>query len=439
LSIEFFKLVSTCEVLIMKLSDLARINKRIKAGARETFPALYHKNFMYFWVGQCISLIGTWMQNAGQSWLVLKITNNALLLGVLNAAQFLPMLVFSLFAGVIVDRFPKRKVIIIAQIGLMACAFALAALVWTKHTNYIFILILALLLGVFQSVDMPARQSFMVELVGKEDLLNAVALNSSIFNAARVVGPALAGIVMKLAGAGTAFFINGLSFLAVIYGLCKITVDGLSNARLSEKSVLSNVGEGLRYIYKTHILYSVIVLVSLLNIFCLNFNTLVPTFAMYILKLDESGYGLLMAAMGVGALIGAVSLAAKSSRGPSVTIFMAGGAVLSIFSVALGLQTSFWLSAVFIAFAGWGMVTLSTSANSIIQLNSPDEMRGRIMSVYSLVFGGFTPFGSLYAGLAANLYGADKAFIISGLIGLGVVVLSLFMFKGHIYKDHIKG
>lgn len=413
----------------MDLQSLRRITKRTASGLRESFPALNHKNFRYFWFGQCVSLIGTWMQNAGQSWLVLQITNNAFLLGLLNAMQFMPMLVFSLFAGVIVDRFPKRKVVIIAQLGLMVCAFALAALIWTNHAKYIYILIIAVFLGIFQSIDMPARQTFMVELVGRDDLLNAVALNSSIFNGARIIGPAIAGIVIGWLGAGAAFFINGLSFLAVIYGLLKITVNGESHIESVQGNIARNVADGIKYIGKTHILFVVILVTGLVNIFCLNFNTLIPVFAMYSIKLNAQGYGALMSAMGAGALVGAVSLAARSGGGPQLNKFMAGGIVFSVFMVLVGLQKIYWLSAVLLAACGWGMVTFSASANSLLQLNSPDDMRGRIMSVYSLVTGGFTLFGSLYSGYMAKKFDANIAFWVSGIIGIAIMILAALMFK----------
>jgi MFS family permease len=251
------------------------LNKRIKAGIGKTFPALLHKNFRYFWVGQCISLIGSWMQTAGQAWLVLQITNNAFLLGLLNAVQTLPMLVFSVFAGTIVDRFPKRKVTIITQTCLMACAFILSLLIFLNQAKYGYILIIAAVLGFVQSIDMPARQSMMVELVGREDLLNAIALNSSIFNAARVLGPVAAGLVMGWLGPGAAFFINGVSFIAVIYGLFKIKIEDKPNLELSGKSILKNTMEGIRYIFTRRILYVTFILVAVLWMFSINLNTFI--------------------------------------------------------------------------------------------------------------------------------------------------------------------
>ncbi|HEX3027831.1 MAG TPA: MFS transporter [Clostridia bacterium] len=412
----------------MNIITYERIKGSIINKVEDSFPALMHRNFRYFWFGQCISLIGTWMQNAGQAWLVLKITDNAFLLGALNAAQFLPTLIFSLFAGVIVDRFPKRKVTIITQAGLMMCAFALTALIWTGHVKYGYILMIAVALGIFQSIDMPARQSFMVDLVGKEDLLNAVALNSSIFNAARIFGPALAGVVMAWLGAGAAFFINGLSFIAVIYGLFMIKVDDKSHAELSKRNVISNVLEGIKYISKTPILYSTVLTVGFVWVFCLNFGTLIPAFAKGVLGQEEIGYGALMSSMGLGAMAGALSLAAKSGRGPKYTLFLSGGAVLSVFMIVIGFQRVYILSAVFLMLAGWGMVTFTASANSILQINSPDNMRGRIMSVYALVSGGVVPFGSLYSGFIAERFGANIAFTVSGILGACIILLSACLF-----------
>lgn len=416
----------------MNSTNIKMIRKRLSQRNRETFPALYHSNFRYFWIGQCISLIGTWMQNAGQSWLVLQITNNAFLLGVLNAVQFMPMLLFSLYAGVIIDRFPKRKLIIATQIGLMLCALSLTILLYTGHVKYVYILIIAVFLGSFQALDNPARQSFMIELVGKDDLMNAIALNSSIFNAARIFGPALAGLMIAWLGPGAAFLTNGLSFLAVIYGLTKITEDGMPDKKAARRGILSDVKELLRYIKKVHILYGVIVVVTIVNIFCLNFNTLIPIFAVYSLHLNAQGYGFLTASMGVGALIGAMSLATHSGRGPRIGVFITGVLVLSVFLILLGTQSNSLLSSLFLAVSGWGMVTINASANSVMQLNSPNELRGRIMSVYALVTSGITPFGALYAGYLAKKTGSDSAFLISGAIGIFAVLLALYMFRGGI-------
>jgi len=301
---------------VFAISKIRQINQNIGAGLSGLFPALTHRNYRYFWFGQCISLIGSWMQSAGQSWLVLQITNSALLLGILNAAQFLPTLLLSIFAGVIVDRFPKRKITIVTQAVLMACAFVLAALIWTHHAKYSYILILALVLGIAQALDMPARQSMIVDLVGKEDLMNAIALNSAIFNGARIIGPAIAGVVMATIGAGSAFFINGLTFIAVIFALFKIDAANIPGNKAAGKGVLSEAYAGIKYISKTPVLYITLLLSMVLSVFSQNFNTLIPALAKSVLNQKALGYGFLMSAMGIGALIGALSLAVKSKGKP---------------------------------------------------------------------------------------------------------------------------
>lgn len=406
-----------------------RYAKNMRNKLSMTFPALTHKNFQYFWFGQCISLIGTWMQNAGQSWLVLQITNSTFLLGLLNAAQFLPSLLFSLFAGVIVDRFPKRMLTILTQTVLMMCAFMLSILIWTHHAEYKYILIIALILGTAQAMDMPARQSMMVELVGKEDLMNAIALNSAVFNGARIIGPAVAGIVMAGMGAGMAFFINGLSFIAVIYGLFKIDIVDKSNNKQSGKSMMSDVAEGIKYIANKPVLYITLILAMILCIFSQNFNTLIPALAKDVLNQKEVGYGFLMSAMGMGALFAALSLAVKGKGKPKYRNFLIGGVVMTLFLLFIGFQNNYMLSSILLMVAGWGMVTFNASANSIIQVNSPDNMRGRIMSVYSLATAGMSPIGSLYAGYTAQRAGTSFTFRLSGIIGIIAVSMTAFIYS----------
>jgi len=415
---------------VVFISALKHLNKRIGKEVSALLPALSHRNFRYFWFGQCISLIGTWMQNAGQSWIVLQITNSAFLLGILNAAQFLPTLLFSIFAGVIIDRFPKRKVVIVTQVLLMACAFMLAALIWTGNAKYPYILIIASVLGMAQAFDMPARQSMMVELVGKDDLMNAIALNSAIFNGARIIGPAISGIVMAALGAGAAFFVNGLSFIAVIFGLYKIDAANEPVHRAAGKGVISEAAAGIKYIAKTPVLYITLVLSVILCIFSQNFNTLIPALAKNVLMQKELGYGFLMSSMGVGALIGAVTLAVRSKGTPKYSKILIGGGIMALFVLLTGLQNNYIISSALLMAAGWGMVTFNASANSTVQVNSPDEMRGRIMSAYALTTGGMVPLGSLYAGYTAQRFGSSFAFRLSGIIGLaGTALTSLYYCK----------
>ncbi len=245
------------------------MQNKIKVWVAEHFPALTHRNFRIFWTGQCVSLIGTWMQNIGQSWLVLKITDSSFKLGLVSALQFTPVLLFSLFAGVFVDRFQKKKILLFTQTSLMILAFILATLTATNLIKYWHILILATILGFVNNIDMPARQAFIVELVGKEDLMNGITLNSAIFNAARLLGPAVAGFVMGLFGIAVCFYLNALSFIAVICGILMIRIPPKSGndtpPQKTSKPVLDNIKEGLRYIRKTPVVFITVMLIAMIR------------------------------------------------------------------------------------------------------------------------------------------------------------------------------
>jgi MFS family permease len=289
-----------------------------------SFPALKHRNFRLFWFGQMISLIGTWMQNIGQGWLVLELTNSSFLLGLVSAVQFLPVMLFSLFAGVIIDRFPKRKLILFTQISFAISAFILATLTALKIINYWEILALALVNGFLNTIDMPARQSFIIDLVGKKDLMNAIALNSAVFNAARIIGPGIAGILIGKLG----------------YSICF-------------SKIFDDLRDGLKYIKNTPVILTTILMIAILSIFSLNFNVLVPVFTKDVLHRKATDYGLLMSAMGTGALIGALTLASVSRRGVKPVYLFGGSIGLSIFQILIGIQSSYLLTALLLALSGW--------------------------------------------------------------------------------------
>ena len=296
------------------------------------FRSLRHRNFRLFWSGQLVSLIGTWMQNVGQAWLVLELTHSSLKLGIVSALQFLPMLFLSLFTGPFIDYFDKRRIIIWTQAALMVLAFVLSLLVWTGTVQYWHIVILATLLGVVNTIDMPARQAFIMDMVGKEDLMNAVALNSSIFNAARAIGPALAGMLIAAMGTAVCFFMNGVSFLAVLAGLLFMRVERATDRRKPDYNVLKDMGEAIRYIRATPVVLMTILLVSVVSVFGTNFNVLVPVFAKMELHRDAAAFGFLMSSFGAGALIGAFSLAVLSRYGPKTSLLLGGGMCLSLVS-----------------------------------------------------------------------------------------------------------
>ncbi|MEG6567578.1 MFS transporter [Thermoanaerobacterium saccharolyticum] len=404
------------------------------------FPALKHRNFRLFWFGQMISLIGTWMQNIGQDWLVLKLTNSAFLLGVVSALQFLPMLFLSLFAGVVIDRLPKRKILIFTQTSLMVTALALATLTALNAINYWEILVLATIVGFINTIDNPARQSFIIDLVGKEDLMNAISLNSSIFNAARIIGPGIAGVLIGLLGYALCFYLNALSFIAVITGLILIDVKmNKSRAMLKKEDVIADIKEGLLYIKNTPIIFATILMMAVLSTFAINFNVLVPVFAKNILNQNSTGYGFLMSSMGVGALIGALILASLSKKGAKPFYLILGGCGLCVFQILIGFQSYYWLTTILLALSGFSMITFSASANTTVQLNSSNKFRGRVMSVYSLVFGGVTPIGAIYAGSLAEKVGAHMTFVISGLIGIAYILyVVLFKYKKSFSLDIVE-
>ncbi|HUX14163.1 MAG TPA: MFS transporter [Spirochaetia bacterium] len=389
------------------------------------FPSLTHRNFLIFWSGQGFSVIGTWMQNVGQAWLVLQLTNSPFKLGLVSTIQFLPVMLLSVFAGPFVDRFPKRKVLIFTQTMLMLLAFVLSAITFLHVVQYWHILVLALLLGMVNTFDIPTRQSFVIELAGREDLMNAISLNSTVFNMARVVGPAVAGLLIGLIGIAPCFLFNGISFLAVIVSLFFINVPDYRAPQVADTDVgnpfsrvLSSIGEGLNYIRKNSHILLPLALMAVLSTFVMNFNIVVPTFVKIELSGNATSFGLLMTAMGIGSFAGGLLLTLRSAGGPKAVRLIAGGAGMSLFLLLAGFQRSFLLSAVLLAVTGFFSVTFAASCNAYVQSNSIDSMRGRVMSVYSLVFGGVTPIGSLYAGALVDAASASVCMVVSGAIGL---------------------
>lgn len=392
----------------------------------EALRSLNHRDYRLFWCGQLISLIGTWMQSLGQSWLILQLTDSPFLLGLISTLQFAPMLLFSLVAGAFVDRLPKRKLILATQSGLMCTAFALAALEWSGHIRYWHVAVLALLLGIFQTVDVPARQSYVVEMVGKSDLMNAIALNSAVFNGARILGPAAAGVLVAKYGVAMAFFMNGLSFLAVIAALTRIRAEGLPTARRNVPMV-QEVREGLAYVRRTPLTLFLISLLATVSLFVINFQVLIPLLAKKVLGLEAQGFGFLMSATGLGALIGAIALAVLGGERPSLRTVIAAGAVLCTAALVI---TAFRVplhAAVILAVIGCAQITFSASINTTLQVTTPDALRGRVMSLYALVFGGSTPIGAFFIGLITQRFGAPMGWVSAGALGLlSVIALTLW-------------
>jgi MFS family permease len=386
--------------------------------------AFRHRNFRLFFGGQAISLVGTWMQQVAQAWLVLTISGgDPLWLGVVAAAQFLPVMILGLFAGVLADVLPKRQTLLAVQVVMMILAAVLAVLVATGLVQIWMIVVLAVLLGCANAVDMPVRQSFAIEMVGARDVGNAVSINSAMFNGARVVGPAIAGLTIGAFGIATAFAINAASFLAVIVGLAAMRDEDLHRPRLlprprSVGQVLENLVEGLQFVRQTPIVLMAVTVVGLVATVGMNFTVIIPPLAANVLHSDAAGYGFLMTASGLGALGAAVALVIGGRPRP---VRIAGGAiVLGVASVLLGLTTSFPLALALMIPIGAGGITMAATANATIQLAVPDGLRGRVMSVYTTVFAASIPIGGLAVGALASTVGVSATIAVGGLLSLAV-------------------
>jgi MFS family permease len=372
------------------------------------------------------------MQNIGQQLLVMKLTNSPFKLGLVATVQFLPMLLFALLAGTLVDRFPKRKVLLITQSSLALLAAILATLTCFNAVQYWHVLVLAALLGIVNTLDMPTRQSFFVELVGRDDLMNAIALNSTIFNLARIVGPAVAGLLIGWVGIAVCFYLNALSFLAVIAGLWLIDIRPATRAVSGQtlKQMLGDIRQGLSYIRFKPLLLQPLLLLALTSAFVMNFTTILPFYNQDVLGQGAAGYGFLMASMGVGSFAGALIVAARSKAGPNLKFMVGGAAGMSLLLAAEGLVSNYCAACAVLLALGFCAITFTTLVNSTIQLNSGDHMRGRVMSVYSLVFGGVTPIGGLYAGKLTEIAGAPVSMIVSGAIGVAAAAFAAAALHG---------
>ncbi|HVC33100.1 MAG TPA: MFS transporter [Chloroflexota bacterium] len=394
------------------------------------FRALRHHDFRLFYSGQLVSLIGTWMQDLAQSWLALVLTNSALALGLVGAVQFLPVLLFSTFGGTIADRAPKRWVLVGTQSAQMVLAFVLAALTFTHVVTYVDVLILALLLGTASSVDMPTRQAFVVELVGPKDLMNAIALNSSMFNAARLIGPSIAGLLIGIIGIDGCFFLNGLSFSAVIVSLLLMHPPApAARGRAAFQGIWEDLREGLRYVRQAPSVLAVIVLVGLLGTFGYNFNVVLPILARNVLVVGATGLGWLTGAMGLGSLVASLGVAYFGGQ-PRPRVIVGAAAAFSVLEIALAPVSSYAVALALLVVIGASMVVVSAIANTYVQSSVPHRLRGRVMSIYSTVFVGTTPIGNTLAGAIAATSGTFGPLLLGGLMSLvGAVVVGRWLWN----------
>lgn len=374
-----------------------------------------HRDYRLFFGGQFISLVGTWMQQLAQSWLVYRLTGSSLSLGLVGFAGHLPVFLLALFGGVMADRLDRRSVLIGTQAAALVQASLLAWLTLAGHIQVWQVMVLAALLGVVNAVDIPTRQSFVVEMVGKEDLHNAIALNSSMFNFARILGPSAAGALLAAVGEGWCFALNALSYLAVIFCLLRMGVPR-SRAPRAGDSLLGHLREGLGYAWRTREVRSVLLLVAVASVTSMSYVVLMPVFAEEVLHSGPGGLGLLMASAGCGSLGGALLLAVRGeARGVGRIAYfgvLCFGAGLVLFAQSERL----WLSALLLAPVGFCLIASMASANTILQMLCPDHLRGRVMALYSMMFMGMAPFGALLAGSLAHAMGARATVTACGLL-----------------------
>ena len=385
--------------------------------------AFRHRNFRLFWGGQVVSLVGTWMATVAQAWLVLQLTNDPFALGIVAAAQFAPVLVLGLLGGVIADVVPKRGALIALQASMCLIAFALAALVATDVVQVWMIILLAAALGIANAIEMPTRQAFVIEMVGRSDIANAVALSSAAFNGSRIVGPALAGLLIALVDVPAVFVLNGISYLAAIGALVAIDPAGLHAPprRHLERSVAAvgrQLTEGLRYVRHTSAVLLPLVVLGLVSTAGMNFQVLIPVMARDVLIVGAEGFGFLMAAAGLGSLSAALAIA--FGLRPTRRLMLGGALAFGLFEAVFALSRSFPFSMLLMYGMGFGVIAIAATANTTIQLTVPDHLRGRVMSVYVTVFAGSTPIGALIAGTIASVWGAPAALLFGGVVSIAV-------------------
>jgi MFS family permease len=384
--------------------------------------ALRHRNFRIFLAGQLVSLVGTWMQQVAQSWLVYRLTGSATLLGLIGFAGQIPVFFLGAFGGHVADRYDRRRVLVITQALSMLLAFALAALTLSGRIVEWHLFVLAPLLGVVNAFDLPARQAFLAEMVDREDLINAIALNSSMFNGARIVGPAVAGLLVATIGEGWCFFANAVSYIAVIAGLLMIVRPPFV-APPQVKSIWGNVAEGFRFVARTAPVRALMILIGVASFTAIPYAVLMPLFADRVFHSGARGLGILMGAIGVGALLGSIVLAMRSTvlgLGRWVAIACAGfGASIAAFAMS----RSFGLSVALLVCAGFAMMVQMAASNTLIQAMVPNELRGRVMAVYTMMLMGMGPAGALVAGRIADAVGAPITVAVGGAITLAAAVV----------------
>ncbi len=397
----------------MELSKDRAHKTRPDKKAVATFRALKHRNFKLFFAGQFISLTGTWMQSVAQSWLVYRLTGSVVLLGLIGFSSQIPVFFLAPIGGAVADGYERQKILLITQTLAMTVALVLAGLTLTGQVQVWHLFVLAVCFGLINAFDIPTRQAFVVDMVGKEDLLNAIALNSSMFNGARIVGPAIAGILVAVVGEGWCFLGNGISYIAVICGILMMKI--VPVIREQSGSLFLNITAGFSFVAKNAPIRGLLLLLGLVSLTGMPYAVLMPIFADKILGGGSATLGYLMGASGIGALIAALVLASRNAVfGLGRWVAFASGS-LGISLILFSFSTNFWLSMILLIPVGFSMMTQMSSSNTLIQAMVPDNLRGRVMSVYSMMFMGMAPLGALLAGSAAGFLGAQYTVAVGGL------------------------
>ena len=373
------------------------------------FSALTYRNFRLFWFGQMISLSGTWMHSAAQGWLVFKLTNSPFYLGLAGSALSMPILLFTMAGGVAADRFFKRNIILTAQIILMFLTLLLAIMVSTGIVTVWHVLVISFLIGTANSFEIPARQSFFVEMVGKENLMNAIALNSAAFHGARMIGPTIAGIIMGFFGLSACFYLNSLSFLATITGLLKMRFKPEEIKTTPGAGLKKDFNEGLRYIFNDPKVYTLILSSGIISFFGFPYATFLPVYARDILKTGATGLGILMGSAGAGAFVGAITLTIRGDFSNKGILLAVSSIAFSIALLVFSISATAWLSYLMLFLVGFCAISQVATANSMLQLAVPDKLRGRVMSSFTTVFLGMTTIGNFSLGSLAYYAGTKYA------------------------------
>jgi predicted MFS family arabinose efflux permease len=383
--------------------------------------ALGHRDYRVYFIGTSVGQTGTWMQTVTQSWLVLQLTNSPFLLGLTSTLQFGPILLFSIFTGVLADRVTRRTLLFVTQSTQCVLALTLGFLASSGHARYGHVLVVAVIWGIMSSIDQPARQSFVMELVGRANVTSAVGLNSAAFNGARIIGPSIAGILIARVGLSPGFFLNAVAFVFAI-GMLAMIPGRRPVPRIAGRTFVEDMLEGLRYAFRAPAVLLIMGLQIILSFCVFNFSVYVPLLARERLGMGAEGFGLLMACLGVGALSAGLSLGALSASAPRpATIAIALSVALSGL-VGLAFARWFWVAAVLLAITGFAGTMVMAGCNTSLQLRAPDALRGRVMSLYTLLSGGVFPLGALWVGFVAEHWGIGFAFFVNGAAGLVALV-----------------